>query len=99
MFLLAVNIGKRLVYSRRRSEAPLLSFLYRILKYSLYPNYLTWKDAGNGIFRINDAESLAKLWGEQRGYLNMTYEKMSRGLRHYYTLNLLRKVNIRGCYQ
>ncbi|TNN26865.1 Transcription factor ETV6 [Liparis tanakae] len=38
-----------------------------------------------------DPNGLARLWGNHKNRTNMTYEKMSRALRHYYKLNIIRK--------
>ena len=44
------------------------------------------------MFRIKDPAKLAEMWGEKRNRTNMTYEKLSRSLRHYYEKKILRKV-------
>ena len=44
------------------------------------------------MFRIRDPTKLAEMWGEKRNRTNMTYEKLSRSLRHYYEKKILRKV-------
>lgn len=47
-----------------------------------------------------DPAGLAKLWGIQKNHLSMNYDKMSRALRYYYRVNILRKVQgERHCYQ
>lgn len=51
----------------------------------------TWEDQ-KGMFRIRDPTRLAEMWGEKRNRTNMTYEKLSRSLRHYYEKKILRKV-------
>ena len=60
------------------------------------------------IFRINQADKLAALWGKrftrsssrvsmprsvglQKNRLSMTYEKLSRGMRYYYSNNIISK--------
>lgn len=85
-----------------RGTRPLLTFLKQLLDSPINARYISWKEQSNGIFRINDPNGLAQLWGVTRGFSNMNYEKMSRSLRHYYGSNLLKKVNIKGtqhCYQ
>ena len=65
-----------------------------------YTNYIAWKDKESGVFKIVDPAGLAKLWGIQKNHLSMNYDKMSRALRYYYRVNILRKVQgERHCYQ
>ena len=65
-----------------------------------YTQYIAWKDRDSGVFKIVDPPGLAKLWGIQKNHLSMNYDKMSRALRYYYRVNILRKVQgERHCYQ
>lgn len=65
-----------------------------------YKNYIAWKDQNSGTFKIVDPPGLARLWGIQKNHLSMNYDKMSRALRYYYRVNILRKVQgERHCYQ
>ncbi|XP_022906295.1 ets DNA-binding protein pokkuri [Onthophagus taurus] len=65
-----------------------------------YTNYIAWKNRETGIFKIVDPAGLAKLWGIQKNHLSMNYDKMSRALRYYYRVNILKKVQgERHCYQ
>ncbi|XP_055595770.1 ets DNA-binding protein pokkuri [Uranotaenia lowii] len=65
-----------------------------------YSNYIAWKCRDTGVFKIVDPAGLAKLWGKQKNHLSMNYDKMSRALRYYYRVNILRKVQgERHCYQ
>ncbi|GBP07004.1 Ets DNA-binding protein pokkuri [Eumeta japonica] len=65
-----------------------------------YTNYIAWKNRDTGVFKIVDPAGLAKLWGIQKNHLSMNYDKMSRALRYYYRVNILRKVQgERHCYQ
>lgn len=66
-------------------------FLFDILLDSNKSNIATWEDQ-KGMFRIRDPTKLADMWGEKRNRTNMTYEKLSRSLRHYYEKKILRKV-------
>ncbi|ODM94663.1 Ets DNA-binding protein pokkuri [Orchesella cincta] len=65
-----------------------------------YSNFIAWKNVDTGIFKIVDPPGLARLWGIQKNHLSMNYDKMSRALRYYYRVNILRKVQgERHCYQ
>ncbi|GAB0089212.1 Ets DNA-binding protein pokkuri [Sergentomyia squamirostris] len=65
-----------------------------------YSSYIAWKCRDTGVFKIVDPAGLAKLWGIQKNHLSMNYDKMSRALRYYYRVNILRKVQgERHCYQ
>lgn len=65
-----------------------------------YSSYIAWKCRDTGVFKIVDPAGLARLWGKQKNHLSMNYDKMSRALRYYYRVNILRKVQgERHCYQ
>merc|ERR1719328_521395 len=65
-----------------------------------YTSYIQWKNKETGVFKIVDPSGLARLWGIQKNHLSMNYDKMSRALRYYYRVNILRKVQgERHCYQ
>merc|ERR1719328_562640 len=65
-----------------------------------YTSYIAWKNKETGVFKIVDPAGLARLWGIQKNHLSMNYDKMSRALRYYYRVNILRKVQgERHCYQ
>ncbi|KAK2716401.1 ets DNA-binding protein pokkuri-like isoform X2 [Artemia franciscana] len=65
-----------------------------------YTRFIAWKHHESGIFKIVDPPGLAKLWGIQKNHPSMNYDKMSRALRYYYRVNILRKVQgERHCYQ
>jgi len=80
----------------------LWDFLQQLLNDSQqrYTSYIAWKNKETGVFKIVDPAGLAKLWGIQKNHLSMNYDKMSRALRYYYRVNILRKVQgERHCYQ
>ena len=65
-----------------------------------YSHYIAWKNRDTGVFKITDPAGLARLWGIQKNHPSMNYDKMSRALRYYYRVNILRKVQgERHCYQ
>ncbi|XP_060587824.1 uncharacterized protein LOC132743301 isoform X2 [Ruditapes philippinarum] len=70
----------------------LWEFIYQLLSNTKYSNYVCWEDKDEYVFRINNPTGLAELWGQQKNRTNMTYEKLSRALRYYYRMNIIKKV-------
>lgn len=72
----------------------LWEFLQSLLSCKKFNNkYIEWKNHPEGIFKLNDHHSVARLWGIQKKRKNMTYDKLSRALRYYYGKNILQKVD------
>ncbi|XP_043932555.1 transcription factor ETV7 isoform X2 [Protopterus annectens] len=69
----------------------LWDYVYQLLSDKRYEPYIKWEDKNSMIFRVVDPNGLARLWGNHKNRANMTYEKMSRALRHYYKLNIIKK--------
>ncbi|XP_033106124.1 transcription factor ETV6-like isoform X2 [Anneissia japonica] len=69
----------------------LWDFLGQLLLDPKYQPYICWEDEDLRIFRILDPVAIANLWGRQKNRTNMTYEKLSRALRYYYKMNIIRK--------
>ncbi|XP_067907200.1 transcription factor ETV6-like isoform X2 [Heterodontus francisci] len=69
----------------------LWDYVYQLLSDSRYEAFIRWEDHESKVFRIVDPNGLARLWGNHKNRTNMTYEKMSRALRHYYKLNIIKK--------
>ncbi|XP_030625312.1 transcription factor ETV7 isoform X2 [Chanos chanos] len=69
----------------------LWDYVYHLLSDTRYESYIRWEDPESMVFRIVDPNGLARLWGNHKNRANMTYEKMSRALRHYYKLNIIKK--------
>ncbi|XP_077567642.1 uncharacterized protein LOC144192397 [Stigmatopora nigra] len=69
----------------------LYDYVYKMLCDDHYQEYIRWEDRGSLVFRIVDPNGLARLWGHHKNRDNMTYEKMSRALRHYSKLNIIKK--------
>ncbi|XP_019747141.1 transcription factor ETV7 isoform X3 [Hippocampus comes] len=77
---------------RLPAECRLLwDYVYKLLCDDQYEEYIRWEDRGSLVFRVVDPNGLARLWGHHKNRKNMTYEKMSRALRHYYKLNIIKK--------
>lgn len=76
----------------RLPECRLLwDYVYQLLCDDRYQEYIRWEDRDSLVFRVVDPNGLARLWGNHKNRDNMTYEKMSRALRHYYKLNIIKK--------
>ncbi|XP_028924186.1 transcription factor ETV7 isoform X2 [Ornithorhynchus anatinus] len=69
----------------------LWDYVYQLLSDRRYERYIKWEDQEAKVFRVVDPNGLARLWGNHKNRVNMTYEKMSRALRHYYKLNIIKK--------
>ncbi|KAG5837750.1 hypothetical protein ANANG_G00215940 [Anguilla anguilla] len=69
----------------------LWDYVYQLLSDSRYAPFIRWVDPESMVFRVVDPNGLARLWGNHKNRANMTYEKMSRALRHYYKLNIIKK--------
>ncbi|XP_036448234.1 transcription factor ETV7 isoform X2 [Colossoma macropomum] len=69
----------------------LWDYVYHLLLDRRYESYIRWEDPDSMVFRVVDPNGLARLWGNHKNRANMTYEKMSRALRHYYKLNIIKK--------
>ncbi|XP_077371438.1 transcription factor ETV7 isoform X3 [Festucalex cinctus] len=69
----------------------LWEYVYKMLCDDQYQEYIRWEDRDSLVFRVVDPNGLAHLWGNHKNRDNMTYEKMSRALRHYYKLNIIKK--------
>ncbi|KAM6977799.1 transcription factor ETV7 [Aplochiton taeniatus] len=69
----------------------LWDYVYQLLSDRRYQAFIRWEDHDRLVFRVVDPNGLARLWGSHKNRANMTYEKMSRALRHYYKLNIIKK--------
>uniref|UniRef100_H2TUM6 ETS variant transcription factor 7 n=1 Tax=Takifugu rubripes TaxID=31033 RepID=H2TUM6_TAKRU len=69
----------------------LWDYVYHLLCDNRYQEYIRWEDQDRLVFRVVDPNGLARLWGHHKRRDNMTYEKLSRALRHYYKLNIIKK--------
>uniref|UniRef100_A0AC35U724 ETS domain-containing protein n=1 Tax=Rhabditophanes sp. KR3021 TaxID=114890 RepID=A0AC35U724_9BILA len=74
------------------STITLWQFLLELLASSEYGELIQWTNLKEGEFKLNDAESVAKLWGARKGKPHMNYDKLSRALRYYYDKNIIKKV-------
>ncbi|KAE9555112.1 hypothetical protein FO519_001687 [Halicephalobus sp. NKZ332] len=70
----------------------LWQFLLELLNTNEHPNLIQWTNKASGEFKLNDAEAVARLWGQRKSKPNMNYDKLSRALRYYYDKNIIKKV-------
>lgn len=61
-----------------------------IFKSAFYLNAYNLK----GVFKIEDSEELARLWGIRKNRPAMNYDKLSRSIRQYYKKGIIRKTEI-----
>lgn len=74
-----------------RGPIQLWQFLLDLLLSPDKQHLIQW--TGNGYeFRILQPEEIAKLWGGRKNKPKMNYDKLSRGLRYYYSKGIMDKV-------
>ncbi|XP_064602506.1 ETS-related transcription factor Elf-1-like isoform X2 [Liolophura sinensis] len=56
------------------------------------PHILKWENKESGIFKFVDTGAVAKMWGQQKRKQDMNFEKLSRGIRHYYKGGMMNRV-------
>ncbi|XP_067655591.1 ETS-related transcription factor Elf-3-like [Haliotis asinina] len=77
----------------QEGQPRLWKFILDLLEDPRYnPSHIVWVNRQEGIFRLIDPARLAELWGHVKGNKSMNYEKLSRGLRYYYTHNVMEHV-------
>ncbi|XP_045175091.2 ETS-related transcription factor Elf-3-like isoform X2 [Mercenaria mercenaria] len=78
---------------KKMKSQHLWEFIYDMLNNPTYnPSILKWENQNEGVFRFVQSESVAQLWGTLKSNENMTYEKLSRAMRHYYKRGILERV-------
>ncbi|KAK7475966.1 hypothetical protein BaRGS_00032785, partial [Batillaria attramentaria] len=84
---------ERSAKDKKAKNQHLWEFIYETLLNPLYnPQYLRWENQREGVFRFVQSEAVAQLWGSRKNNENMTYEKLSRAMRHYYKRGILERV-------
>ena len=76
----------------------LYQFLLLLLEKQQNQTIIKWIAKEDGIFQIVNKDRLAELWGKQR-QRKMTYDSLSRALRHYYKQNILQANPVKLRYQ
>lgn len=54
-------------------------------------NCIRWINEKDGIFKIEDSKTVAKLWGQRKNRPAMNYDKLSRSVRQYYKKGIIKK--------
>lgn len=52
---------------------------------------IRWLDRKEGVFKIEDSQAVARLWGLRKKRPAMNYDKLSRSLRQYYKKKIMQK--------
>lgn len=73
------------------SKVTLWKFLLELLVSNKYANIIQWTSE-DGEFEFINGEEVAQMWGQHNNRYNMDYVKLSRGLRHYYNKDIIKKV-------
>ena len=76
----------------------LYQFLLLLLEEQQNETIIKWIAKEKGVFQIVNKDRLAELWGKQR-QRKMTYDSLSRALRHYYKQNILQANPVKLRYQ
>ncbi|XP_052800922.1 uncharacterized protein LOC128231777 isoform X2 [Mya arenaria] len=76
----------------------LWKFLLEELQHS--KTHIRWENEDEGTFKFVDTTETSRRWGEKKKKTDMNFEKLSRGIRHYYRDGLMsRKDGIRLVYK
>jgi SAM pointed domain-containing ETS transcription factor len=72
----------------------LWQFLRELLLHpQAYSNCIRWVDRSKGIFKIEDSQRVARLWGQRKNRPAMNYDKLSRSIRQYYKKGIIKKTD------
>ena len=88
------------VHKTATPGSQLYQFLLQLLDKKENEWCIKWASRETGVFEIKDQEKLAEMWGNKRNK-TITYESLSRALRHYYKpdKNIMRPVAKKMQYQ
>jgi len=96
------GIRKKRKYERRataRKSIQLYEFMLNLLDKK--DESVTWVSREEGVFKLLKSKGVAQMWGKYKKNDNMTYESLSRALRHYYAQEILvpvpKKLHYRFC--
>ncbi|XP_041366629.1 ETS-related transcription factor Elf-4-like isoform X2 [Gigantopelta aegis] len=76
----------------RRGAKNILLWKFLLHQLERRPDLLKWTSRSDGVFKFVDTTAVSRLWGQQKRKGDMTFEKLSRGIRHYYKSGLMERV-------
>ena len=71
----------------------LWEFLLELLADDSCRSIITWSNENRMEFKIKVPDEVAKRWGQFKRTRTMTYDKLSRALRFYYSKGIIQKVS------
>ncbi|GAB1608223.1 DNA-binding protein D-ETS-4-like isoform X1 [Argonauta hians] len=78
--------------TKHKQHIHLWQFLKELLlEGDKYVKCIKWLDPEQGVFKIEDSNHVARLWGERKNRPAMNYDKLSRSIRQYYHKGIIRK--------
>lgn len=80
--------------TRFKNIVHLWEFLLELLANENCRSLITWSNKSRWEFKIRDPDEVAKRWGQYKRIKKMTYDKLSRALRYYYTKGIISKVRL-----
>lgn len=80
--------------TRFKNIVHLWEFLLELLANENCRSIITWSNKSRWEFNIRDPNEVAKRWGQFKRIKMMTYDKLSRALRYYYTKGIISKVRL-----
>nr|CDS27333.1 ETS transcription factor Elf 1 [Hymenolepis microstoma] len=91
--LLRENSSFNETYLKNRNTPVLWQFLLMCLSNNqCNPNLIEWISKENLIFRLNNVNTLASIWGQIKKRPRMNADHFKRSLRSYYSRNILRRI-------
>lgn len=78
--------------TKHKQNIHLWQFLKELLlQGDKYIKCIKWLDPKQGVFKIEDSNHVARLWGERKNRPAMNYDKLSRSIRQYYNKGIIKK--------
>lgn len=79
---------------RKRGAKNILLWKFLLAELSA-PNagYIKWVNKDEGTFRFMDTVEVSRRWGQKKQKTDMNFEKLSRGIRHYYKNKFMTRID------